>query len=202
MNDRALKLKIYTKTGDKGQTSLYTGQRILKNDPLIEAVGSIDECNCAIGVAISRLPTDDALDYTRKQLITVQHALFDLGAAVATPRTTASESKIAKTRFDDESIRWIETWIDEMEAKLPPLHTFILPGGDQSGAFLHLARSVCRRAEREIINLFLRGDVPEQVLIYLNRLSDYLFVCSRYVNMVTHSPEQPWEPHHHIQKNG
>jgi cob(I)alamin adenosyltransferase len=188
-------MKIYTKTGDKGETSLFTGQRVTKNDPTIEALGTVDECNCAIGAAAALLPKDSQFDEVNQQLRQIQHALFDLGAALATPRTRAADSKIDKTRFDYEEIETLEKWIDAMEELLPPLHTFILPGGHPSGAMLHLARSICRRAERLVIPLNAHTDVSDNVLMYLNRLSDYLFVLSRYVNHLNHSPETLWKHH-------
>lgn len=183
-------MKIYTRTGDKGETSLFTGQRVLKNDPTMDALGTIDETTCAIGVALASLPGE--MTDIKEQLNTIQHTLFDLGAALATPRTRAGANKIEKTRFDHEGIEALEKWIDILETHLPPLQTFILPGGHISGAYLHLARSICRRAERLIVPLYLHSDVSEHVLIYINRLSDYLFVCSRYVNHLCNSPETTW----------
>lgn len=188
-------MKIYTRTGDKGETSLYTGQRIAKNDGIIEAIGTVDECNCAIGVAVSLIGNQSELLPLKNQLETVQHALFDVGAALATPRTRAATNKLDKTRFDQDAIALLEQWIDAMEATLPPLHAFILPGGHPCGAVLHMARSICRRAERLVVPLNKRADVSDNVLIYLNRLSDYLFVLSRYVNHLLHLPETQWEQH-------
>lgn len=188
-------MKIYTRTGDKGETSLFTGQRLQKNDPLIDALGTVDECNCSIGMALSLMDKSPRLNEIRQQLEIIQHALFDVGAALATPRTSASETKIEKTRFDHEEIEMLEKWIDQMQSELPPLHAFILPGGHPSGASLHLARSFCRRAERLVVPLANRADVSKLVLIYLNRLSDYLFVLSRYVNFLMNSTETTWEPH-------
>lgn len=183
--------KIYTKTGDKGETSLFTGKRIPKNNPYMDALGTVDECNCAIGAALSFLPKTASA--VREQLIAIQHSLFDLGAALATPRTTATQSKIAKTRFDHEAVTQLEQWIDAWDSELPPLKTFILPGGHQAGALLHLARSICRRAERLVVPINEHTDVSDDVLMYLNRLSDYLFVVSRYVNHHLNSPETLWE---------
>jgi len=188
-------MPIYTRTGDKGETSLFTGQRVPKNDPLIEAIGSIDECNSAIGVAISFIPQDPPFTIIHEQLNIIQHALFDVGAALATPRTSAESAKINKTRFDQEEITLLEKWIDNMTKELQELHNFILPGGHTSGAMLHLARSLCRRAERLVIPLNNRSDVSDNVIIYLNRLSDYLFMASRYVNNLTNNPEKKWQPH-------
>ena len=166
--------KIYTKTGDKGETGLFSGQRVSKNDPIIEAMGTVDECSSALGVALSFLPSVAKFNPVRDQLIRIQHTLFDLGAALATPRTRAGQAKIAKTRFDEEGIVLLEQWIDAMEEELPPLKTFILPGGHPSGAMLHLARSISRRAERLIVPLHHHTDVSDHVLMYINRLSDYL----------------------------
>lgn len=192
-------MKIYTRTGDKGETSLFTGQRVEKNDPFIEALGSVDECNSALGAALAFFQSTPEMNRTREQIETIQHALFDVGAALATPRTTATEKKIERTRFDKEAIEILEKWIDEMEEKLPQLHTFILPGGHPAGAFLHLARSICRRAERRVLPLNKRQDVSDTVLIYLNRLSDYLFSASRYLNFLNCSPETGWMPHKQAQ---
>jgi len=188
-------MKIYTKTGDKGETSLFTGQRVPKNDPFIEALGTVDECNSAIGAALAFLPEEPLFKNTKNQLIIIQHALFDLGASLATPRSQANPSKIEKTRFDPEEIELIEKWVDEMTAELPPLDTFILPGGHKCGAMLHLARSICRRAERLVVPLISHADVSEKVICYLNRLSDYLFMLSRHVNHLAKSPETKWKPH-------
>jgi cob(I)alamin adenosyltransferase len=188
-------MKIYTRTGDKGETSLYSGERVLKNDPFIEAVGTIDECNSAIGVAVAQLTDSPDLMQLRRQLIDIQHALFDVGAAIATPRTRASTTKINKTRFDQEATTNLERWMDEMEEKLPKLTTFILPGGHPAGASLHLARSVCRRAERKLVPLNQHADVADSVFIYINRLSDFLFMASRSVNKSLGCLETPWEHH-------
>jgi cob(I)alamin adenosyltransferase len=187
-------MKIYTRTGDQGETSLFTGERVAKNGQVIEAIGTVDECNCSIGMALSFLGESLALLTLKEQLETIQHALFDVGAALATPRTKASHNKANKTRFDQEAIALLEQGIDAMDAVLPPLQAFILPGGDSCGAALHLARSICRRAERLVVPLYKQADVSEYVLIYLNRLSDYLFVASRYVNQMKHSPETIWKP--------
>lgn len=188
-------MKIYTRTGDKGETSLFTGERVGKNDPFIEAIGTVDECNCCIGAAIAMVGKQPAFAKIKEELETIQHALFDVGAALATPRTRAVNSKLEKTRFDHDATALLEQWIDTMEASLPKLHSFILPGGHPCGAMLHLARSICRRAEREVVPLYRCADVSDHVLVYLNRLSDYLFVLSRYVNQLTNTPETLWEQH-------
>jgi len=187
--------KIYTRSGDKGETSLFTGQRVPKNDPFIEALGSVDECNCAIGLSIAQMPAEEGFNSIKEQLVIIQHALFDLGAAIATPRSRAKQDKINKTRFDDEEITLLEHWIDEIDSKLPKLTNFILPGGHPCGAMLHLARSLCRRAERQVIPLNHHSDVSDKITCYLNRLSDYLFMASRWTNHLVNMPETPWQQH-------
>jgi len=192
-------MKIYTRTGDKGETSLFTGQRVPKNDAFVMAVGDVDECNCSIGAAIAFITDEPKWHSIKEQLYRIQHALFDVGAAIATPLTRAATNKIDKTRFDLDSTRLLEHWIDSMEVELPKLHTFILPSGHPAGALLHLARSICRRAERTVTPLYLQGDVSSHVVVYLNRLSDYLFVLSRYVNLLTNTEEVKWQPHKPIE---
>lgn len=194
-----MKQKIYTRTGDKGTTSLFSGVRVNKDDPFIEALGTVDEGNSSIGLAISLMPPNSILQETKIHLELIQHALFDVGAALATPLSCNQTKKLEKTRFDNEAIDLLEKWIDDMEGKLPPLHTFILPGGHPSGAALHLSRSFIRRAERCVIPLYEQADVSQAVLVYLNRLSDYLFVVSRYINHFLQVPETKWEPHKEAQ---
>ncbi len=188
-------VKIYTKTGDRGETSLFTGERVSKHHPLIDALGSVDECNSTIGLALSYLPSEERFAEVRHQLLDIQHALFDVGAALATPRTRAGQAKLTKTRFDAEATTLLEKWIDAMDSQLPKLTAFILPGGHPAGAALHLARTICRRSERKVITLHHKGEISDSVLIYLNRLSDYLFVASRYINSLAGSPEMMWEQH-------
>ncbi len=188
-------MKIYTRTGDKGKTSLFTGERVSKNHPHIEAIGHIDECNSVLGLAVSHLPRESRFEETKHRLEDIQHALFDVGAAVATPRNSANVSKKEKTRFGAHATELLEQWIDEMETHLMPLTAFILPGGHAAGATLHVARSICRRAERPIAPLVTDGLVDDEVFIYMNRLSDYLFVAARYVNHLTGQPETVWQLH-------
>ena len=185
-------MSIYTKTGDQGETSLFNGDRIPKSDNFMHALGTIDECNSALGIALSHLPRDASFEHLREQFIEIQHALFDIGAAVATPRTHSSEAKIEKTRFNAEATKKLEEWIDEMDSKLPKLRTFILPGGHPSSAGLHLARNICRRAERHAIPLNMHKDVSDNVMTYLNRLSDYFFMASRMANHLTGVEETSW----------
>lgn len=187
--------RIYTRSGDKGETSLYTGQRVPKNDPHIMAIGDVDECNSAIGLALSLLPEEGPLNKTREQLIHIQHALFDVGAAIATPRTSSEKKKVEKTRFSESAIKDLENWIDEMQEQLPKLTHFILPGGHPAGAALHVARGLCRRAERTVIPLNMTHEVVDLVTIFLNRLSDYLFVASRFINQAVKCEETTWKPY-------
>lgn len=188
-------MKIYTRTGDKGTTSLFSGKRIAKNNPFIEAIGSVDEGNSTIGFALSFLPLEEKFAAIREQLVAIQHALFDVGAALATPLTCKEEKKLEKTRFDHEACSNLEHWMDNMDTILPPLRSFILPGGHSAGAALHLARSVIRRAERDVIPLYQDGEVSQEVLMYLNRLSDYLFMVSRFINHQLHIEQTEWQPH-------
>src|ERR1700722_13299295 len=155
--------KIYTKTGDQGETSLFTGERVSKSSPFVAALGDVDECNSSLGAVLSFMPSTEKFSEVRQQLLLIQNTLFDLGAALATPRSRAVSSKIDKTRFDHEGIELLERWIDSMERHLSPLRTFILPGGHPCGALLHLTRSICRRAERSIVPLQKNADLSENV---------------------------------------
>lgn len=194
-------MKIYTRTGDKGMTSLFSGERVLKNNAFIEAVGTVDEGNSALGLALSFLPKEEKFNATRQQLEMIQHALFDVGAALSTPRTCDQSQKLEKTRFGDEAIALLEKWIDAMDEQLPALKTFILPGGHPAGAALHLSRSIIRRAERIVVPLYEQADVTQAVLVYLNRLSDYLFIVSRFVNHQLQVPETTWQHHKALQQH-
>ncbi len=188
-------MKIYTRTGDQGQTSLFTGERVHKNHLYIEALGAVDEGNCHIGAALSLIDKIDSLSALKKQLELIQHTLFDVGAAIATPRNSAQSQKKEKTRFDEEGVKKLEEWMDSMELQLPPLKQFILPGGHSASSALHLARSVVRRAERAITPLFQQKEVTAVVLAYLNRLSDYLFMAARFLNHELMVKEIHWQPH-------
>ena len=178
-------MKIYTKGGDAGETALYGGARIQKNALRIQAYGTIDELNAVLGMVVvdEGLPAD-----VKARLLRIQGELFQLGAELATPR----DKKLASRLIDSALITLQENEIDEMERALSPLKTFILPGGSQGGAFLHLARTVGRRAEREVVTLHQLEPVRAEVLQYLNRLSDYLFVCARFVNLVGGVADVPW----------
>ena len=177
--------KIYTKTGDQGNSSLFNGERRRKDDLVFAALGDSDELNAALGLAHAHCEADggERAVVLLPQLGTVQSRLFDLGSAVATPRTQSSAARLERTAFDDHgaSTAELEQWIDALDAELPPLRNFILPGGGLAAASLHVARSVRRRAERSIVPLVLDGECEDAASIYLNRLSDYLFVAARYV---------------------
>lgn len=178
-------MKIYTRTGDKGDTSLFGGSRIAKDDPRIEAYGSIDELNSSIGMARANWPSSpiDA------ELHHVQSDLFEIGAYLAAPGTDRFRSVNAH-RIDD-----LEQAIDSIEANLQPLKTFILPGGAAAAAQLHVARTVCRRAERRVVALGDPSAEAQTTIAYLNRLSDYLFVAARFANLRHGVADTPWTRH-------
>ncbi|HTQ38755.1 MAG TPA: cob(I)yrinic acid a,c-diamide adenosyltransferase [Pirellulales bacterium] len=186
-------MKIYTKTGDAGDTGLFAGPRVRKDDLRIEAYGTVDELNAVLGLVRSHATVGQAKLPAKidAQLARIQHALFDLGAELATP-----DPKARGTSFvTPQEIGVLEQAIDGFEAQLPPLKTFILPGGTPGAAWLHLARTVCRRAERQVVTLAQReaGNFSPHVLVYLNRLSDLLFVMARAVNQLAGHPDVPWE---------
>jgi len=170
-------MKIYTRTGDTGSTSLFGGTRVPKSDPRIEAYGTIDELNAFLGVARASWPAGD-ID---AQLAAIQTDLFEIGAHLSSPGTSRFPG------VENARIEELEHAIDAMESELPPLTNFILPGGSLAAANLHVARTVCRRAERLVVAL---GD--EMTVAYLNRLSDYLFVAARFANLRHGTNDVPW----------
>jgi cob(I)alamin adenosyltransferase len=181
--------KIYTKTGDTGETGLFGDERVLKSDVRIEAIGCVDETNSAIGVvrvelARSKLGPDgmDAL------LAKIQHALFDLGAELAVRAVDGASPRVAEVDITN-----LESEIDKYEAQVEPLRVFILPGGAAAAAQLHVARCVCRRAERRLVELMANELVRSELLRYLNRLSDLLFVLARVVNKANGVPHVAWQ---------
>lgn len=185
-------MKIYTKTGDQGTTSLFSGQRVPKNHPVIEALGSVDESNAALGWVLALLPP--ALTGLRAELVVIQHALFDMGAVLATPYLHVPPKRPPPV-FESGRAESLERWIDAMDSVLPPLTTFILPGGDPSAAALHVARTAVRRVERLVAPLSAENGALSAVLIYLNRLSDYLFVAARFVNQSLGIADTTWQPY-------
>jgi cob(I)alamin adenosyltransferase len=179
-------MKIYTKKGDSGETSLFGGDRVSKSSERIEAYGNVDEINSLVGLTASYDLSDKGTKYLRK----VQEQLFVLGADLATP--PSSQTRI--NRIGKEDIQFLEDAIDEMEKDLETLKNFILPGGSQPGATLHVARTVCRRAERATVACQEVDNVSDECLKYLNRLSDFLFVVARYENKQAGIREETWKP--------
>jgi cob(I)alamin adenosyltransferase len=179
-------VKIYTKTGDGGDTSLFDGTRVSKADPRVAAYGTVDELNAHLGAALA---AELGADLTEK-VSRLQRDLFALGARLADPRHKIAD-RVSKATIGHEDIARLESWIDALEADLPPLRHFILAGGSPGGAALHVARTVCRRAEVEALRIGV-DQVEPIVIEYLNRLSDLLFVLARTANHQAGVPEQIW----------
>jgi cob(I)alamin adenosyltransferase len=171
--------KIYTRTGDAGSTGLSDGARIAKDHPRIEAIGAVDELNSAIGIVLAHTPAAP-ID---TMLTNIQHSLFDLGGELSMPETICIEG---------ERVTLLEKWLDSLNANLPPLKEFILPGGSPAAAACHLARAICRRAERRLHTLSQGEAVNPAAAGYLNRLSDLLFVIARELNRVAGKPDVFW----------
>ena len=169
---------VYTKTGDKGESSLFNGERKHKSNVTFDALGDVDELNSNIGVAFEKCRKISKLSETCKQLEWCMAMLLNVGSHVATPRSRSSALKLARTDVDVESIKKLERWIDEMQSKLPRLTCFLVPIGGEACTSLHVARCVCRRAERTILKL-PETEVSETCRTFMNRLSDYLFMCAR-----------------------
>jgi len=175
-------LKIYTRTGDKGETSLYGGRRVAKHNLQVVAYGTVDELNSAIGIVIASVENNSDLT---EFLTTIQKDLFVIGAHLS--GNNQSLSLVGKR------VKEMERFIDKLTAKLTPLKNFILPGGVGSASFAHLARSICRRAEREVIRLSKEVPIDRRVIMYLNRLSDLLFVIARYLNKQSDIVDVIWK---------
>lgn len=194
-------MKIYTRTGDSGTTGLFGGPRVAKDDTRIEAYGTVDELNATLGQVRSALKepagqtsqANDGLSELDARIAQVQHELFSIGAELASPHPDQFDLRV----IGQAHIQRIEDWIDDAEQQLPPLKQFILPGGSVLASHVHLSRAVCRRAERRVISLAdaVQTETPisDSVIIYLNRLSDWLFVVSRLVNQILNVPDQIWE---------
>jgi cob(I)alamin adenosyltransferase len=180
--------RIYTRTGDRGDTGLFGGGRVPKDHPRVQAYGEIDELNAVIGMArsVEMMPRIDEV------LAPVQRDLFSLGALLATPDHEKMKQQLEKARISDARVAQLEQAIDDGEGELEPLTAFILPGGTPKAAALHVARTVCRRAERAIISLQKDAEVPQVVIVYLNRLSDLLFVLARVANRRAGAGEVTW----------
>ena len=186
--------KVYTRTGDAGQTGLVGGKRLLKDHPRIEAYGSVDELNSVIGLALSFLAKKEASKRREKLgliLEAIQQKLFDAGSELATLPGDEYEGQIT---LQAENVEWLEEIIDAMNEELQPLKSFILPGGTSLNAFLHQARTVCRRAERDILKLNQIDLVNPEIIKYINRLSDFLFVAGRWVTETLGETETLWQP--------
>ena len=182
-------MKIYTKTGDKGETGLFGGERISKHSTRLDAYGTVDELNSFIGYAITEVRSNDV-----KTLLTdIQQKLFVVGSDLATPQTEKNE-KLKITRTPDNYIVETEKLIDSFESQLEELKNFILPGGSKGAALLHICRTIARRAEREIVALKNTEEIGNNIIIFLNRLSDLFFVLSRFENKYSNIPDTKWIP--------
>ena len=181
-------MKIYTKTGDAGDTGLFGGGRVDKDHARVEAYGDVDELNAVIGAAraVEMMPRVDEV------LAPIQRDLFSIGALLATPHPAKHREQLEKARLSEARVAQLEQAIDDGEEELQPLTAFILPGGTPKAAALHVARTVCRRAERSIIRLRRSDEVPPIVIVYLNRLSDLLFVLARVANRRAGAGEVTW----------
>ncbi|TAK34643.1 MAG: cob(I)yrinic acid a,c-diamide adenosyltransferase [Chloroflexota bacterium] len=185
-------MKIYTRTGDKGESSLFGGKRVPKDSARVEAYGSVDELNSHIGLVRSLNPPEE-IDQILAQ---IQDDLFVLGGDLATPREQADAGV---PRIRDEDTTKLESQIDRIDAQLPPLHVFILPGGTVVAAHLHVARTICRRAERRVVTLAREQNIGTTPLTYLNRLADFLYVLARYANHLQGGTETIW---HRLERQG
>ena len=177
--------KIYTKTGDGGDTALGDGERVLKDSLRVSAYGNVDELNASIGIITLYANTE-----LKRKLKNIQNDLFDIGADLCVP---ISEKNKDRLRLSTNQIETLELEIDEMNSILEPLNSFVLPGGCRSATFLHMARTICRRAERSVVSLRSQEKINDNILVYLNRLSDWLFVASRVENQ-ENSSEVLWAP--------
>ncbi|KAJ2786689.1 hypothetical protein GGI15_001317 [Coemansia interrupta] len=176
-------IKVYTRTGDKGTSSLFTGERRSKDDSVFEALGTTDELSSMLGLAIAHMESNSDTQQLVERLEIIQCLLQDVGSNVATPLNSKSQSKIKRTRFDPESRHCtrLEQWIDEMSEGLPVHRSFILPSGGLSASTLHVSRTICRRAERSLVPL--KDDIDKETMMFVNRLSDFLFVAARWTAM-------------------
>jgi cob(I)alamin adenosyltransferase len=182
-------VKIYTKTGDRGETGLFDGSRVLKHSSRVDAYGEVDELNAVLGMVLAFIRDDEEL---RTCLLDIQRHLFVIGAHLADPSARVEAKRGDKVSLSENSITQLEHWIDRFEAVLQPLRQFILPGGSKGGATLHFARTVCRRAERRLVALSQQVEIAPLLVTYMNRLSDFLFVAARVENMRRNRPEIPW----------
>ena len=186
-------MKIYTKTGDKGETSLYGGTRVSKAAARVESYGTLDELNAFIGLAKAEISDEKVLNQLQK----IQFDLFTVGSEAATPTDKLILAN-GKNRLDlmisEEEISELEHWMDDLDAELEPLQFFILPSGGKAAASIHVCRTVCRRAERAMVYLNETEEVRPELIKYLNRLSDYLFILARYISKISGEKEDYWNP--------
>ena len=186
-------MKIYTKTGDKGETSLYGGTRVSKAAARVESYGTLDELNAFIGLAKAEISDEKVLSQLQK----IQFDLFTVGSEAATP-TDKMLLANGKNRLDlmisEKEIIELELWMDDFDAELEPLRFFILPSGGKAAATVHVCRTVCRRAERAMVFLNETEEVRPELIKYLNRLSDYLFILARYISKISGEKEDYWNP--------
>jgi cob(I)alamin adenosyltransferase len=183
-------VKIYTRTGDAGETGLFDGTRVSKSDARVAAYGDVDELNAWLGFARSRVGDQPE---TIEMLVQIQRDLLALGARLADPRKKIAE-RVTKAEIGADAIARLEHWIDTLDSRLPPLRRFILAGGSEAGSALHLARTVCRRAERAMVALQTGAEhaLEPDLIVYVNRLSDLLFVMARFVNLRADASEIEW----------
>ena len=181
-------MKIYTKTGDKGDTGLFGGGRVPKDHPRVSAYGEVDELNSFLGLARATEP----LPRIDEILLAIQRDLLAIGALLATPNREKMREHLLKARVDDTRIHELEQAIDAADLELEPLKAFIIPGGSSKGAMLHVCRTVCRRAERAVVAMAETESIPDIAIVYLNRLSDLLFTLARLANRRAGGAEETW----------
>ena len=190
MPARSRKSNLYTGTGDLGETGLFGGRRVRKDHPRVTAYGTIDELNAALGVAASLIKNRTLA----VQLQSIQNELFNIGAELASDQPVRRKAKSSATfQLGEKSIRRLEQLIDDYDSRVPPLKTFILPGGSQAASAMHFARTVARRAEREVVTLTSKETINPAIVVYLNRLCDLLFALARYVNKAGRNREITWQ---------
>lgn len=183
-----MSLKLYTKTGDKGTTSLLGGKKVSKADLRIDAYGNVDELNSFLGHLKDYESVENRL---KQQLYWIQEHLFSIGSILA---TEPGFSGFDLPKVSDKEVQQLEVWIDKFDQEVTPLKNFILPGGHPAVSFTHMCRTVCRRTERSIISLANSAEVDEVILQFMNRLSDYLFIFARVLSKLLNAPEVPWSP--------
>lgn len=187
-------MKIYTKTGDKGETGLWGGDRVPKYHPRVASYGDVDELNCCLGAALAALEKEKAFSETARMIRRIQEELFIVGALLATPENRLNRlSPPFDQGLPPDATARLEREIDALTAELKPMTHFILPGGSPAGAWLHLARAVCRRAERNIVQAATLEKIPQGLIVYINRLSDHLFTAARWINAKLGRAEISWQ---------